>query len=308
MIKLRQIEVFRQVFDGCSVTGAAQALGISQPAVSKHLAVLERNCGFQLFLRTGGRLVPTPEARLLAIEIERLLSNVHRLDHIAQSIRERRWGNVRLACFAALAHRFVPKALSPVLADRPDLRLSLQTRTSQRIVELAINQQIDLGYSLLPIDHPLVDCTAACTFELVCVLRSDHPLTKKGTLGPADLKDEPFISLGGEDRSRFFVDEVFGHKYQRTRMQIEAQVAETVCSFVAFGMGVGLVPPFITGSFGNEGLVACRFSPAIEMTIWELLPKGNLPGAATLELADLIVEALRPYHGGDESPVRHRRS
>lgn len=295
MINLRQIEIFRQIFDASSVTGAARALGISQPAVSKQLAALERSCGFQLFLRTGGRLVPTPEARLLAIEIERLFDNVNRLDHITRSIRERRWGNVRLACFAALAHRFVPNALSPLLIERPDLRLSLQTRTSPRIVELAINQQIDAGFSLLPIDHPLVDCSAACVFELVCALRLDHPLAEKTMLGPADLKDEPFISLGGEDRSRFFVDEVFGHRHRRTRMQIEAQVAETVCSFVANGLGVGLVAPFITDTFSNEGLVARRFSPTIEMTIWRLLPKGNPPSAATLELANLIVDALRPY-------------
>lgn len=295
MINLRQIEVFRQIFETSSVTGAAHALGISQPAVSKQLATLERQCGFPLFLRTSGRLVPTPEARLLAIEIERLFENVNRFDHIAQSIRDRRWGHVRLACFAALAYRFVPNALSPLLIERPDLRLSLQTRTSPRIVDLAVNQQIDLGFSLLPVEHPMVECSVACVFELVCALRHDHPLAARDTLGPTDLKDEPFISLGGEDRSRFFVDEVFGHRHRRSRMQIEAQVAETVCSFVANGLGVGLVAPFITDTFSHEGLVARRFSPVIEMTVWRLLPRANPPSAASLELAELIGEALRPY-------------
>ncbi len=78
-MKLRQIEIFREVCDAGSVTGAAESLGISQPAVSKHLAALERACGFLLFARTGGRLVPTPEGRLFALEVERLFQNIGRM-------------------------------------------------------------------------------------------------------------------------------------------------------------------------------------------------------------------------------------
>lgn len=297
-MNLRQIEAFRRVLETGSVTRAAEALSISQPAVSKLLATLERHCGFALFHRTGGRLVPTREARLLAIEVERLFENTERVDSIAQAIRERRWGQLKVAGFPALALRFLPRVLAPFLKQRPDVHLALQSRTSPRIVELAIAQQIDIGFGLLPVDHPLVDCRKLCEFELVCALPAGHALTRRRLIRPGDLKDVPFISLGREDRSRFVVDEAFHGRALRTHMQIEAQMAEAACSFVASGLGVALVPPFAAEEFMSHGLEARRFRPAIRMTVWQLLPKSSPPAMLTLETATRLREALSPYQVG----------
>lgn len=294
-MNLRQVEVFRRVFEAGSVTGAADALGISQPAVSKHLAALERACGFLLFERTGGRLVPTPEGRLFALEVERLFQNVGRLEHIATAIAERRRGNVRIAAFPALSNRFLPGALAPVLAERPEVRLVLESRTSPRIVEMAMNQGMDLGLSLLPVEHPLVECTCVSAFDLVCLLPARHPLAARPVIAAADLRDEPFISLGAADRSRTVIDEAFGLKLPRSRMQIEAQMAEAACSFVANGLGVTVVPPFVAEVFARDGLVSRPFRPRIEMRVWQLVPVGNPVAAMTRELAARVREALARY-------------
>ncbi|QPC42794.1 LysR family transcriptional regulator [Kaustia mangrovi] len=297
-MNLRQIEAFRRVLETGSVTRAAEALSISQPAVSKLLATLERTCGFALFHRTGGRLTPTREARLLAHEVERLFQDTERLDNIAQAIRDRRWGQLKVAGFPALSWRFLPRVLSPLLAERPDVHLALQSRTSPRIVELAIAQQIDVGFSLLPVDHPLVDCEKLCEFELVCALPKGHDLTRRRVIRPRDLTDVPFISLGREDRSRFIVDEAFHGRARRTHMQIEAQMAETACSFVASGLGVALVPPFAAEAFRSDGVEARRFTPSIRMAAWQLLPNSTPPAMITLEICDRLREAFRPYRVG----------
>src|SRR4051794_14516492 len=63
--KIRSLDVFRVLLSTRSVTQTAQVLGISQPAVSKHLQQLEADLGFRLFERVSGRLHPTPEAELL---------------------------------------------------------------------------------------------------------------------------------------------------------------------------------------------------------------------------------------------------
>ena len=298
-MNLRQVEVFRQVFEASSVTAAAEALSISQPAASKHLKALERACGFLLFERTGGRLVPTPEGRLFALEVERLFENTNRLEHIARSIAERRRGNVRIAAFPALSNRFLPATLAPILAARPEMRLTLQSRTSPRIGEMATSQQIDLGFSLLPVEHPMVECLRACTFALVCALPSGHRLAARRVIRAADLRHEPFISLGAADRSRALVDEAFGARHPRTRMQIEAPMAETACSFVANGLGVSIVPPFVAHGFAADKLVTRPFQPTVAMEIWQLVPLGNPIAAVTRELAAVIRGALDVYGRAD---------
>jgi DNA-binding transcriptional LysR family regulator len=297
-MKLRQIEVFREVCEAGSVTGAAESLGISQPAVSKHLAALERACGFLLFSRTGGRLVRTPEGRLFALEVERLFQNIGRLEHIARAIAERRRGSVRIAAFPALSNRFLPAVLAPLLAERTEMRLSLESRTSPRIVEMAMNQGIDLGLSLLPAEHPLVECTCICEFELVCVLQRRHWLSSRSSIGPAELRDEPFVSLGAADRSRTIIDEAFGLKHPRSRMQIEAQMAEAACSFVANGLGVAIVPPFVVKAFAGHDLISRPFRPPVRMKVWEFVPTANPVAAITRELASSIRKALRQYQCG----------
>jgi DNA-binding transcriptional LysR family regulator len=59
---IRQIEAFNAVMKVGSVTKAAETLFVSQPAVTKLLKSFEESCGFDLFSRSTGRLVPTPEA------------------------------------------------------------------------------------------------------------------------------------------------------------------------------------------------------------------------------------------------------
>ena len=71
MIKPRQIEAFRAVIETGSVTRAAERLHVTQPAVSKLIMELERATRITLFVRHRRRVVPTPEASLLAEEVER---------------------------------------------------------------------------------------------------------------------------------------------------------------------------------------------------------------------------------------------
>ena len=68
----RQIEVFRTIMRLGTLTGAAQALNVSQPALSQLLLHAEDRLGYKLFRRLRGRLVPTPEALQLYPEAERL--------------------------------------------------------------------------------------------------------------------------------------------------------------------------------------------------------------------------------------------
>jgi len=71
-VNARQIEVFRTIMRCGTLTSAAQALNVSQPALSQLLLHAEDQLGFPLFRRLRGRLVPTPEAMQLFPEAERL--------------------------------------------------------------------------------------------------------------------------------------------------------------------------------------------------------------------------------------------
>ena len=78
-MNLRHIEIFHAVYVNGSVSGAARALNVSQPSVSKMLRHAESLLGFQLFQRTNGRLVPTEDAHTLFTEVSEIQDRVYAL-------------------------------------------------------------------------------------------------------------------------------------------------------------------------------------------------------------------------------------
>ena len=88
----RKLEVFRAVMRNGSLTAAAQALNVSQPAVSKTLRHFEDQIGYPLFDRIGGRLRATPEAHLLYEDADRVFREIEAVRDLALRIKEHRIG------------------------------------------------------------------------------------------------------------------------------------------------------------------------------------------------------------------------
>src|SRR5471032_1489651 len=86
-LKNRQVEAFRALMQRHTVTRAAQMLHISQPAMSRLIAVFAERVGFALSTRQQGRLMPTIEANVLYTEVERAFVGIDSITQAAQQIR-----------------------------------------------------------------------------------------------------------------------------------------------------------------------------------------------------------------------------
>jgi DNA-binding transcriptional LysR family regulator len=139
-------------------------------------------------------------------------------------------------------------------------------------VEWVASQHVDLGIGLLAMDHPGVRFEHFLRIDGVCVLPPGHRLAARQVIDARDLREEPFISLGTEDRSRFLVDQAFERRDVRRNIVIEAQQSEAACAFVASGAGVSVVEPFSASEFDRSDLVVRRFRPAVSFDMWLLFP------------------------------------
>lgn len=294
-MNVRQLEAFQATMETGSVSRAAQRLGVSQPAVSKLLRALAEQCGFELFLRQAGRLVPTQEARMLAAEVDRMFSGTERIARLARALKNREWGEVSVAAPAALATRYLAHALAPFLSTQPELQFTLQSRTSPRIVELVAAQQIDIGLSVLPQDHPHVDAEIIMRFDMICVMPADHPLAQQSSVALDDLRNEPFISLARDDCSLMTIDRAFQVRGVQKRTAIEVPLSETICGFVANGVGVSVVPPFVGLDYPETRLARRKLVPATPMDVWMLTPNRRPPSLAAQRLAELIKSAVTAF-------------
>jgi DNA-binding transcriptional LysR family regulator len=134
-VNYRHLEVFYAVMVNGTVTAAARQLGVSQPSVTTTLKQAEAGLGIQLFLREGGRLVPTEEARLLFEEAARAHDALDALTMMAEGLKLGQGGHVRIAAVPTLSLDLLPDAIAAFEARQTGFRYSVATLDSEAIID-----------------------------------------------------------------------------------------------------------------------------------------------------------------------------
>jgi DNA-binding transcriptional LysR family regulator len=270
-MNVRQIETFRAVMEAGSVTAAAERLRITQPAVSKLIMELERSTRLALFVRKKRRLVPTQEAQLLYEEIERVYLGVDRIRRYATELREVKTGRAHIACLPSLGLSLMPVVIAQMAADIPAAHLTLHVRSSSRIVDWLLGQRVDLGISLVPVDHPSVEIESLVRTKAVCVLPRGHPLAARSRITPGDLQGQSFISLRRDDDAAEMINRILDDNGVVRKAALETNLSEVACRLVRAGAGVSIVDPFTAARFGDE-IDVRSFEPPARFEVFLLFP------------------------------------
>ncbi|WP_296256389.1 MULTISPECIES: LysR substrate-binding domain-containing protein [unclassified Pseudomonas] len=271
-MNLRQLEAFRAVILGQTVTRAAEMLHISQPAATRLIASLEEDIGFTLFDRVKGRLQPTAEAMTLYQEVQRSLVGVERIARTAQDIRSLKRGSLQIACAPAMGLVFMPRVIAAFMAEHDGVQISLVVHSSSEVIDLVVGQRCDLGIIVLPNTYPSPRSEKLLATRMLCALPAGHRLCEKPVIVPEDLRDEAFISYPHSIGSRQQIDTLFAAHGVERELRLETQLSQPMCEFVEHGLGVALVDVLSAVNHRGTGLVFKAFEPAIEMDFSMLLP------------------------------------
>ncbi|QYK41982.1 MAG: LysR family transcriptional regulator [Paracoccaceae bacterium] len=287
-MNLRQVEVFRAVMTTGTTARAADVLRISQPAVSKAIAELERNIGFALFHRTKGRLHATAEGQLLFREVEQTFTGLTHLRSAAARIRDYGSGELRVGSLSALSTNVIPRALKSFMDRFPQVAVTFQARMSSVVRDLVASGQFDLGIVADEIDRTGVVVRNFARYAAAIALPEGHRLCAQTEVSPADLDGERFIALSPEDTTRRAADGLFAAAGSRPRTVLETPYSTTVCAMVAAGIGVGLVDVVTAGPFLGRGLVLRPFRPELYFQTLLILPPHRPPS----QLVETFIDAL----------------
>ena len=285
---VRLLEAFRAVVDHRSVTAAAGALGVTQPAVSTQIARLEEAIGFALFERSGGRLKPTPEGMLFYAEATRVLGEVDRLQSATAQIREGQAGRLAIASHPWAAISLLPRLVSQFLAERPGVSVRMISRHSDVVSQLLPSESFDIGIAELPIDEASVT-VARYQMRCVAILPPRHALASRKLLTPKLLADHPMVAPARALQLPPKINAVFAAAGVPISAVVEAEFLASLCGLVAAGTGWSLVDPLSAESFSHLGLVARPFEPAILYEVGVFHRRDREPSmlaAAFLELLE----------------------
>ncbi|MBL6945554.1 MAG: LysR family transcriptional regulator [Rhodospirillales bacterium] len=290
-MKLREIEIFRAIMLGGTITEAARILNVSQPAVSIALRHAEDRLGMILFRREKGRIVPTPEALQLYPEVEGLFEKLGAIQKFAEDLRDTQSGLLSIASTPTLTYAFLAEAITRFRNERPGVRVLLEVTHTRRCVEQAAAGQIDLGFIHAPSENPYLRTEKLTTAEIICVLPQNHPLAELPVVGPREISRFPLITNARNSISPR-IEEAFRESGVERDFAIACNHTMTVFMLVEAGAGVALVDPWLRGE-KFPTLVRKPFRPCIEVSPRALFLRAQPQS----RLADEFLQVVRDRAG-----------
>ncbi|MFC5087183.1 LysR family transcriptional regulator [Microvirga arabica] len=287
-ISSRQIEAFRAVMLTGSITSASEALFVTQPAVSRLIRSLEESTGLILFERRGNHVVPTAEATALLEEVERSFVGLARIGAFAQALRAQTAGSLRIAAMPALAGSILTRFVARFSVQRPDVHITVSGVPSHLVLDAVASGQADFGYADSPLDRAGLEIETI-PVAAVAVMRKDHPLARRRSIKPADLRGERFVGIGPGTFFRSRIDMTLAD-IPRT-ISLETPLSHIACLLVAEGGGISLVDPYSAAEFLDKGIVAKPFTPFIDSGFVSLRSRQH----STSALAVTFVREFREY-------------
>jgi len=244
-----------------SITGASEALLVTQPAISRLIQSLERATGLALFERRGNHVVPTAEAAALLAEVERSFVGLSRIGAFAQALRDQTAGTLRIAAMPALAGSILTRFAAQFSIRRPDVHISISGVPSHLVMDAVASGQADFGYADGPLDRIGLEIEAI-PVAAVAIMPKDHRLAEHDRITPADFGGERFVGIGRGTLFRSRIDTALAG-VPRT-ISLETPLSHIACLLVAEGGGISLVDPYSAAEFLDKGIVAKPFTPFID--------------------------------------------
>jgi DNA-binding transcriptional LysR family regulator len=302
-LTLRQLQVIRSVSRWGSVTRAALALGVSQPAVSMILRESANTAGFPLFVRNQGRLQPTVETRALVTDLERIFEGIDRVNRLVEDMRDMKVGTVHIAATPTLADNLVPPAVAYFRNTRPHVRITIHTMDNLSVADHVAQEHVDFGLALSSVPSQEDRIIDLATADLICLVHRNSPLAGRESVTPADLADMPLISFSRSLPLGLLVEQTFRKAGVSQRIALEVNQSSLACALVRAGAGVAIIDPFWLVDSTDQRIVKLKLLPQTPVVAQALLPPtGSLSRTARRFLVSIRTTA-ETFHQALRSSV-----
>jgi DNA-binding transcriptional LysR family regulator len=291
-LSLRQLEVFRLLMRVRNVTDTARVLRISQPAVSAGIKELEAQFGIPLFLRSGGRLRPTPEAGLLLPEVERLFLQLSALHSRAREFVDAQAGSLSITGIPTLMGQLLPRAVARFKAERPRTHIELVGHPTSEVTSRIMQETMDVGFAYLPIHEPGVAIEPLFKTELVCLMHPNHRLADRPSLDAQDLADETLLTQMSYTPPGLALRESFTGGAMSLAGMVETNLSVAMASLVREGLGIGIIDPMVLCSPIGRDLVARPYLPKTTMTLAAIYSRHRPVSRAVIRFVAVVSKGL----------------
>jgi DNA-binding transcriptional LysR family regulator len=264
----RRLKVFHTVAKLLSFTRAAEALHMTQPAVTFQVRQLEEYFNTRLFDRTHNKVNLTQAGERVAEYAERIFDLYTEMENSVRDLTGEISGALTIGASTTIAEYMLPALLGEFKNRYPDINLRLKVSNSEGIVSMVEHNVIDLGVVESPVHNKNLIVEVCHDDELVAVTAPDHELAQRGEpVKAADIARYPFVSREEGSGTRDVITQyLLDEKVALDDMNfcLELGSPEAIKGAVEAGMGITIMSRSIIGKeLKLKTLAALQLDPQL---------------------------------------------
>ena len=277
-ISLRQLRAFVAVAQSSSFSRAADALALTQPAVSRNVTDLEQALGLLLLHRTTREVELTEAGRLLLGNLSRVLEDLDACLLEVQGLATQRKGRVKVASSPTLSANLLPQCIARGRQQSPGVNIQLLDRIQSDVLLSVRSGEVDFGVVIDPSEKQDLHAQTILTEPFCLVCLSSHSLARKKEVHWAQLAGESLVLLDHASGSRRLIDAALQAHGAAASVVQEVGHTATIYSMVQQGLGLSVVPRLAipaawaaraatTAAAGSAALVSRPLVPKVQRSI-----------------------------------------
>lgn len=240
-MNLNQLKLFYFAAKYGNLSAAAEALYITQPAVTKGIQRLQEYYGIKFVNRFGKKLVLTDAGEVLYEIAEKIFEMETQAEESILDFQQQKRGHIRIHSSESFGAYYLPSMINPFSKLNPQIRISVNILPTEQVVENSINLNNDLGFISYPVEHNKVIVMEILEDKLVIIAPPDHPLTRKQALESRDLEGQSMIMHEKGSATRMIVDEFVRKNDISITIPLELSSNMGIKRAVEQGIGIAVI-------------------------------------------------------------------
>lgn len=245
MLDLHQLNIFLTAANTLNFTQAARQLHMTQPSVSQHIQLLEKQLETQLFKREGRQISLSDAGEMLVPMARSLLTQALHIEETMQSLQGRVFGHLHVGCSTTPGKYILPHLLAEFHELHPEVRVTCHVSNQQASLEQLNNGENHFAFASKPTaSYHRAEFEAFTSDEIVLIAPFGHPWAGREVIEPEELYEGSYIMREEGSGTQSVVTDglaLLGVDSSKLKTLLVLGNSEAIALAVQEGIGLGFV-------------------------------------------------------------------
>ena len=293
-VKLELYRVFKEVAEVGNITAAAQALYISQSAVSQSIKQLENDLQTRLFSRNSRGVTLTAEGKMLYEYVRSAMGLLETGEEKLSQTRELQMGQLVIGASDTVTSQFLLPYLDGFHREHPAIHIQIISGRSHKVLGLLRSGKVDIAFASTPADDAGLRIYPCFDTHAIFVAGAEYPCDFRHVYTLDEIAAFPLILLERKASSRLYLERFFLQNGLKLNPEIELGARSLLVDLAAIGFGVaGVTEEFVRKELDSGRLKKLKTSFEIPARSVDMCLLSDVPQSAAAErFTDFVKDSL----------------